>query len=149
MKKVLLVTIALFLGASVFASPGRDSNKCISLEFEGNSTTGYSWSYTMAPEGIVREVSSDYRQDRAASGNAGAISSGNPGEASPGISGRTGAGGRFIFVFEGLTPGETELRFRYSRPWESNTEPLKTEVYVLRVEANGNSIRVQKEVPAL
>ncbi|AEF81614.1 protease inhibitor I42 family protein [Leadbettera azotonutricia] len=122
MKKMLLIVAAVFLSATVFAGSARERTKRITFEFEGNQTTGYNWTYTMVPEGIVREVSAEYKKDKNASG-------------------RAGAGGRFVFMFEGLAQGETVLNFQYSRPWEGDAEPAKTEIHVLKVGANGKIFR--------
>jgi predicted secreted protein len=71
----------------------------------------------MSPEGVVSEAAKGYRQK-------------------PEDNGRAGAGGSFLFVFEAVAPGETELRFFYERPWE-NEEPARTAVYILKVSSDG------------
>ena len=80
------------------------------IELEGNPTTGYSWVYAMSPEGIVREVSNEY------------IAANTVGHVA-------GSGGKFIFTFEAVAEGETELTFSYLRPWEENIPALKTVIY--------------------
>ena len=85
------------------------------VELEGNPTTGYTWVYTMSPEGVAREVSSEYIPDTT---NAAAV----------------GSGGKFVFVFEAVAPGEAELSFSYLRVWEENIPPLRTLTYKLIVD---------------
>jgi inhibitor of cysteine peptidase len=126
MKRVFVLAM-LFGGWTVlFAAPAREREKRITLELEGNPTTGYSWTYTMDREGVVREVSAEYHE---------AADSGNSPE------GRIGRGGTFVFVFESLNPGTVELRFNYARPWESGVEPAETKTYVLTVNRAGKITR--------
>ncbi|MDR2630044.1 MAG: protease inhibitor I42 family protein [Spirochaetaceae bacterium] len=119
-----LCILIVFFGAwtALFAAPAREYEKQITIELAGNPTTGYSWTYTMGQEGIVREVLAEYR---------GAAGSGDSPE------GSVGRGGVFVFVFEGLKPGTVELRFTYARPWESNVEPAKTKTFILTVNRAG------------
>jgi inhibitor of cysteine peptidase len=87
------------------------SGKTLTISLQGNPTTGYNWVYT-GGEGIVKEVSSGYL---------------------PSTPGLVGSGGQFVFVFEGVSPGETELRFSYARPWEKAT-PVEFRSYILLVD---------------
>lgn len=99
-------------------APSPEYKNQLVIELDGNRTTGYSWTYTMEPDGIVQEVSQEYRT---ASGNAS----------------RAGAGGIFVFTFEGIMPGSVELCFSYLRPWESGVDPAKTKYYKLTVDEAG------------
>jgi len=72
----------------------------------------------MAPEGVVRELSSDYKQDF------------NP-------FGADGVGGTFIFTFEAVSEGQATLMFYYLREWE-NGDPVNYAVYRAIVDARGN-----------
>ena len=113
-KKPYLITI---MGIAILSCASLDIQKAdtITIELEGNPTTGYTWVYTMVPEGIVREVSNEYIPDR--------------------TSGRmAGAGGRFIFTFEAIGQGETDLVFSYLRPWETGIPPANTKTYKLIVD---------------
>jgi predicted secreted protein len=115
MKRGLFLAAGLIVSAVLFAHASRDGSPNAVIELEGNITTGYSWTYTIEGEGIVREVSNEYRQN----GNA---------------RGALGSGGVFAFEFEGLSPGETLLRFVYARPWEKEAAPARSAVYVLHVD---------------
>lgn len=96
-----------------------EGERLVTIELSGNPTTGYSWSYTMSPEGIIREVSHEYRQREDAEGI-------------------VGAGGSFLFVFEGVTPGQVELRFSYARPWEKTKPAVDTTVFTMEVDPDMN-----------
>lgn len=76
------------------------------VELQGNITTGYEWICTFSQPGIVKQVISDYKSD--------------------GGTDTVGAGGVFIFEFEGVQPGEVELLFSYIRPWEEGGTPAET-----------------------
>jgi predicted secreted protein len=95
------------------------------IELAGNITTGYSWSYTAAPAGIVREKAAGEYVEGATTRN------------------RAGAGGSFTFVFEPIKAGTTTLRFVYARPWESRP-PSASAVYVVTVDNAGGISAVQK-----
>jgi inhibitor of cysteine peptidase len=128
MKKVSILAVFLGLCAAtgVNAAPVRDHEKRITIELEGNPTTGYSWTYTMEPRGIVRELTAEYRRSsETAAAN------------------RAGGGGVFVFVFESVQPGSAYLRFSYTRPWESGAEPAAAEEYRLTVNRAGK-IRAQR-----
>ncbi|MDR2185792.1 MAG: protease inhibitor I42 family protein [Treponema sp.] len=123
MKKAIVLAAFLGFCAAVFAAPVRERGR-ITIELEGNPSTGYSWTYTMEPEGIVRELSAEYRRP---SGK----------EDSAGAGGRAGKGGVFVFVFESVRPGSAGLRFSYVRPWESGVEPAERRDYRLTVNRAG------------
>jgi predicted secreted protein len=112
-----------------FAEPVLGNEKQITIELDGNRTTGYSWTYTMEPDGIVREISSEYRVKP------------ETGEASAATDGRaTGRGGVFVFTFESLKAGTTKLHFEYVRPWErtqADTAPVLKKDYLLTVDEAG------------
>jgi inhibitor of cysteine peptidase len=125
-KKVIILAAFLEFCAAVFAAPIRERGKHITIELEGSPATGYSWTYTMEPAGIVRELSAEYRRDGSAD-----------------TGGRAGRGGVFVFVFESVKPGSADLRFSYARPWESGVEPAERADYRLTVNRAGE-IQAQK-----
>ena len=91
--------------------------KTAAIELEGNPTTGFGWVYTMSQQGVIREVSQVYTADKASKG-------------------MTGSGGKFVFTFEAIAPGETELFFSYLRPWEKDTPAQKTVIYKAKVDSS-------------
>jgi predicted secreted protein len=118
MKKLFVLAAFMCSCAGLRNAPSPEYKNQLTVELDGNRSTGYSWTYTMEPDGIVQEVSSEYRT---ASGTAN----------------RAGAGGVFVFTFEGINPGSAELHFSYVRPWESGVDPAKTKYYKLTVDESG------------
>ena len=79
------------------------------VRLASNPTTGYSWSFTNNPEGVLTSTGeSRYRQD------------------SPGL---VGSGGLEDFPFKAVHPGRATLRFMYERPWECGTPAAQEVVY--------------------
>ena len=117
-KAILAVTTAVLCMLLLTACSGGGA-KQYTVKLSGNPTTGYSWQYTMEPDGIVKEVSSDYVQNEAKEG-------------------MTGVPGEFIFVFEGASSGTVKLRFTYARPWEEGEISDDSAVYSLTVDKNLN-----------
>ena len=114
-KRLLLVSI---LCAAILAPGCTDPSKA-TIKLDGNPTTGYTWVYTISPEGVIKEFSNDYKTDSN-------IFNYN----------KSGIGGTFIFVFEAAAPGEAEIVFSYLRVWEEDKPPLATEVYKAVVDSN-------------
>jgi len=112
-----VASVCLFaLGALLVACPA--STNRATVELEGNETTGYTWIYSMDPEGVVKEVSSEYVQDS------------NP-------LGMSGVGGTFKFTFEAVAEGEAEITFSYLREWEDDP-PASVVHYRAIVDAENN-----------
>jgi predicted secreted protein len=88
-------------------------------------TTGYTWVYTMSPENIIREKSNEYIQTNTG-GNI------------------VGAGGTFVFTFESISKGETELVFSYLRVWENDIPAIDTKVYRAIVDEKNNLTLLQE-----
>ena len=114
-----LITLAV-LGITLFA-PGctqaRVKNTAV-VELEGNPSTGYTWVYTVSPQGIVREVSNTYIANQTEDN-------------------RVGSGGKFIFTFEAIAEGEAEIVFSYLRVWEEDVPPVRTVIYKAIVDGRG------------
>lgn len=87
--------------------------KALAFELDANATTGYSWSYELSKEGILKETEDRYAEDE------------NP-------EGMEGVGGVQHYGFEAAAPGTVTLTFTYARPWESSqpAEALSYEVVV-------------------
>jgi predicted secreted protein len=118
MKKLFVLAAFMCSCARLHTAPSLEYENRLVIELEGNRTTGYSWSYTMEPDGIAQEISLEYRS-------------------ASGAANRAGSGGVFVFTFESIKPGSTELRFSYARPWKSDVEPAKTKSYKLTVDESG------------
>ena len=98
----------------------REHNKLeeITIKLEGNATTGYSWDYEVTNKDIITEIARDYVDD------------------SQDEYGAMGSGGVFTFTFVGVTPGTTEMLFKYTRPWENDESPEMVKLYDVTVDAN-------------
>ena len=116
MKKLgLLFTVlclALLVTVAVQAEP---AGRTVSVILDENPTTGYGWTFVMNPDGIIREVSSDYVQD-------------------PGSENLMGAGGKRTWLFEGIAQGDTALRFTYARPTEAGVPPAREIFFLFRAD---------------
>jgi len=115
MKKYLWLCVAVLLCGCA----GMQKQKTATVELEGNPTTGFSWVYTISPEGVLREVTNKYMAHKADKGMA-------------------GSGGKFIFVFKAAAAGEAELVFSYRRVWEEGIPALKTVNYRVNVDGRKN-----------
>jgi len=102
-----------------------DSTGRAVVELTGNLTTGYAWVCSVTPEGIVKEVSSEYIPD----------------QTGPGV---TGSGGKFVFTFEAIKEGEADLLFSYLRSWEENVPALQTETWHAKVDGRGQLTIIKK-----
>ena len=121
---ILLLCITM-LGLGCLGTLKQLKQKTTTVELTGNPTTGYTWVYSMSPEGVVREVSNEYIADKTDK----AV---------------VGSSGKFIFTFEALTAGETELIFSYLRVWEEDTPASETIIYRATVD-HKNSIMLTRE----
>lgn len=118
MKKLtaaLAAAAALSLGACAAVAPKASSVPgTYEVTLEGNGTTGYTWSYTMSEEGIVKETSNT--------------------SISEGTEGMVGAPSNYIWDFEALKAGTVTLTYDYARSWEGQS--IKTVTYTLTVDSN-------------
>ena len=82
------------------------------IELQSNPTTGYEWSLTMNPEGIISRKSKNYTSS---------------------ASGRVGVGGIMSWTLASKKIGATTLTFKYHRPWEKDVEPTREVVFNINV----------------
>lgn len=131
MKKLFWLAVALILlclmscardevpAESSFPSSATVINgEQLEVRLAGNPATGYEWSWFAEGNDVLEEVSCEYIP-----------------EDSSGL--RDGAGGVYLFVFEGKQPGETVLHFRYERPWENKDAAAVYDVSVAAEERDG------------
>jgi len=111
---VLCLTVTV-VGCSTSLASG-----LVTVELEGNPTTGYMWDAQIANPGIIEEVSNEY------------IVAGQEDDDVEAV----GVGGVFRFNFRGLSQGETEITFTYQRPWEEDTPPVETVTYIAVVDSH-------------
>ena len=89
------------------------SGSIITITLKSNPTTGYSWKVSKLSDGkIVKAVSSRYEADR------------------PALS---GSGGKELWSFKALKPGNTRIEMAYQRPWEKGTPPVEAKTFNIRV----------------
>ena len=119
MKKNRQFFLFLFIAMLITGCAGMQGQKTAEIELEGNPTTGYTWVCTMSPEGVVREISKEYI----------------PNETDQKV---VGAGGKFIFTFEGISAGAADLVFSYLRTWEEGIPAIRTETYKAVVDGKNN-----------
>ncbi len=115
MKKIFSLLICFFALIMV----GCTNKNNYKIELDSNSSTGYSWVYSMSEEGIVELVEEKYI-DSNSSVNKNFV--GTPGVQS--------------FEFKGLKEGHVTLTFVYTRAWEEKEEPEETKIYNLVVDKN-------------
>jgi predicted secreted protein len=114
-KHGLLLTVLILALLLTFTVQAETVGRTVSIVLDENPTTGYAWSYSANPEGILREVSSEYAQDA-------------------GTENMMGAGGKHTWVFESIGQGDTLLRFTYARPTETGVLPAREVFFLLRTD---------------
>lgn len=77
----------------------------LSIQLEGNPTTGYSWESSVGSRAVLNPT--------------------NDGDFKPSSS-ALGAGGTYTFQYQALARGRTDVTLVYRRSWETGVEPLKT-----------------------
>jgi inhibitor of cysteine peptidase len=107
-----LVVTKVFLPQQAQTST-QSGDKTLTIELDGNTTTGYNWTYQMTPNNLIKEADHDYQ----------------PGD----DENQVGAGGKFKFDFTGVAPGDAEIDFSYARPFDKDKAPAKTMKYHVRV----------------
>lgn len=98
-------------------SKNSDSSKTYSLQLNSNPSTGYSWSYSVDKEGIIKESKNEYVSD----------------ENSKSL---LGVGGKQNYTFEGVKEGDVTITFKYAR--SNDDTDATTKVVNLHVNADGS-----------
>ena len=88
-----------------------------SIELESNPTTGYGWS--LSKEFDDRRLKVVEIRHHAAKTS------------------RVGAGGRDLWVFEALRPGQVVLSLEYVRPWEKDIPPVQRKDFTVLIKESG------------
>lgn len=81
---------------------------------DANVSTGFTWSYTMDSEDVVKEVGKEYIPTTDTE--------------------LVGAAGKQKFIFEGFKAGTVTLTFVYSQAWEKDVPPAETKEITLSVD---------------
>jgi predicted secreted protein len=87
-------------------------NRVFTIELQGNPTTGYEWSLSVEPKGVVSIKSKEFIAD---------------------ASGRVGVGGIMSWKLSTKKVGTTTMKFSYSRPWETDVKPAREIVFNFKV----------------
>ncbi|MEG2860200.1 MAG: protease inhibitor I42 family protein [Clostridia bacterium] len=114
MKKMVGACLSLLIALSCMTALAQAPSS-IAIMLDGNPSTGFEWTCSVADDAVVCLCSDDY-------------------EAS---SDAAGSGGLYTFVFEAVAPGETSVTFRYARPFEASQEDQAL-TYVATVDESGN-----------
>ena len=82
---------------------GENGEYLLTVEIDGNPTTGYQWTFTPDNSGLLEAIDGNYVQDEAPEGMA-------------------GVGGTYYWIFQptGVYAGDTTLLFNYARSWETS-----------------------------
>ena len=126
---ILIFTVISLSGCASFGPQeidiNKDSNgktiKCtvddtITINLEGNATTGYTWILKKYNEDLIRFIDVNY------------ITS---------DSNLVGVGGKWVAKFKILKPGKSEIIFVYKRPWETEKTPLEN--YFVNINAKNKA----------
>jgi predicted secreted protein len=97
---------------------GKGARDTYTVELSANGSTGFTWTYTMDPAGIVEEASRSYTLD-------------DPIDQYPV---KTGGPGTFSVVFKAIRPGTVRLHFEYKQSW-TTAAPARTAAYTLSVDS--------------
>lgn len=89
--------------------------KELKIAFNANPTTGYMWFYEIN-DALVLDLTENYEISADCAENT------------------TGCGGVTTFTLKGLNPGSATATFKYSRGWETEVEPVFTEIYEVTVD---------------
>lgn len=85
----------------------------VRIRLEGNATTGYEW--VLAGQTNAKGEACDVLSP------VGKIEY----QPKP-ADGKVGVGGEYLATFQAAKPGMAKLAFAYQRPWEKDTEPIRT-----------------------
>lgn len=86
-----------------------------SIRIAANPTTGYSWQLAKPiSETVIIPITNSYRQDHSETQ-------------------RVGVGGHEVWTFKAIGQGAAEISLTYSRPWEKDVPPIRTNVFTVIV----------------
>ncbi len=85
----------------------------LTILLDSNPTTGYRWEMAQAVDSAVIRIDEFLFE--------------------PSSDGKPGSSGKEVWKFRARGRGETTLHFRYSRPWEKDTPPLKEKMVHIKV----------------
>ncbi|MEI6579316.1 MAG: protease inhibitor I42 family protein [Eubacteriales bacterium] len=110
--KVIAFLVSIVMSISAWLCPV--PAKSVTVAFESNPSTGYSWVCEMAPKGIAKISHEFYTQ---------------PVSLTPIV----GAPGTYTYVIVPVTDGKTKLTFYYMRVWEGKDKAAQIANYDITV----------------
>jgi len=127
MKKIFIIIPVILIMAGCTCTPDKQCKsdedspmittkvgETFTITLDANPTTGYKWQLSdNLTESIVKLVKSEYVAPE---------------------TDMVGAGGKEVWTFKGVKPGETTINLEYVRPWETGVEPVEKENYRVVVE---------------
>lgn len=124
MKKIFIVLVCTFI---LFGCTKKEELKnTYDIELDSNPSTGYTWSYDVSEEGIVKFTKDEFVLP----------------EESKNLS---GAPGKQIYQITGESEGEVEITFTYSRKWEEDSLDASGFTYKFKVDKNLNVKLISKD----
>lgn len=119
---ILVFNLLMFSGCTsnkmVLPSGSEVEGDKLTITLEENPTTGFVWTLKMGTENIVSLESDEYI----------------PVQTSENV---VGSGGNHVWIFKGISKGETVLTFKYYRPWEKEDTAIETRIFTVIVNENG------------
>ena len=119
---ILVFNLLMFSGCTankmVLPSDSEVEGDKLTITLEENPTTGFVWMLKMGTENIVSLESDEYI----------------PVQTSENV---VGSGGNHVWIFKGISKGETVLTFKYYRPWEKEDTAIETRIFTVIVNENG------------
>ena len=120
--KIVIISVLLSLSSYAFAETHDDMTNTIKttagkefvITLDANVTTGYEWQLTKPiDDSLIKLVHSEYVPDK---------------------TGLVGSGGKSIWTFKAVRSGETQISFKYIRPWEKNIPPTREAKYIINIQ---------------
>lgn len=124
MKKLLLTI--LFIFTLVGCTKKEELKNTYDIELDSNPSTGYTWSYSISEEGIIKFIKDEF------------ISPNNSEDL-------VGAPGIQKYQIAGVKEGEVEITFTYRRQWETESSDDIGYIYKFKIDKDLNIELINKE----
>ncbi len=128
MKQKIFAAFVSILAAALLAVSGcgKGGGKTVDVGLEENPSTGYTWSYTAEPAGVLTQTETRYIQPN---------------------TGAAGAPGKRVWSFAPEQNGTVTLTFLYSQSWEGGSQG-ETRVYRFQVAGGVPTLLSEETIPA-
>lgn len=119
---IIVFSLLIFSGCTakkmILPSGSEVEGDKLTITLEENPTTGYVWALKIGTENVVALESDEYIPTQTSTN-------------------MVGAGGNHVWIFKGVSAGETVLTFKYYRPWEKEDTAIETRVFTVIVSEEG------------